>query len=190
MSNFDFNSADRQGSYELIPAKTIVKCAMKINPGGVSDGGWLTVSKNSGADMIAAEFIVTEGVYARARWWAYYVVDNGNETAMNISRQTLRAILESARNVNPEDMSPDAMQKRNITNWGDFNGMEFMCKVGIEKDKTGQYEDKNKILAVITPDMDGYTAMQQPAQPIPAPQVTAQTQATNQTTDAVPAWAQ
>jgi hypothetical protein len=187
MSNYDFNSADKQGSFELIPAKTIVKVSFKINPGGVGDGGWLTISKNSGADMIAAEYTVTEGEYTRSKWWAYYVVDNGNETAMNISRQTLRAILESARNVNPDDASPAAMEKRQITNWGDFNGMEFICKVGIEKDKKGEYDDKNKILEVITPGMDNYTAISQSAPQTftPPPQATTQPQ-----NAAAPAWAQ
>jgi len=183
MSNYDFNNADKQSSFELIPAKTIVRCGMKIKPGGVGDSGWLTVSKNSGADMIAAEFIVTEGEFAKRRWWAYYVVDNGNETAMNISRQTLRAILESARNVKPDDMSPEAMQKRQIANWGDFNGMEFMARIGIEKDKTGQYDDKNKISEVITPDMEEYSYKQSTFTPPTT------TQAPPQQSGAVPDWA-
>jgi len=189
MNNYDLNTADKQSSFDLIPAKTIVKAIMTIRPGGQGDGGWLTDSKTSDAQMISGEFVVTEGEYAKRRWWQYMVISGGkqdakgNSIAGNISRQTLRAILESARGINPDDITPEAMAKRQIKSWGDFNGIEFICRIGVEKDKTGQYDDKNKILEVITPDMKDYAPITQ-TMPQAAPQASA-SPAVN-----VPAWAQ
>ena len=197
MSNYDFNDAEKQGGFELIPAKTVVKAIFNINPGGIGPSGWLTQSKSSDAEMIAVEYIVTEGPHAKSRWWGYLVVSGGKQTpegqsiAGNISRQTLRAILESSRNIKPDDASPEAGEKRKITGWGDFNGLTFICRVGIEVDKTGRYDDKNKILQIITPDMKEYTASigggipAPAAAPIPQAQATTPPPASN-----TPAWAQ
>jgi len=188
----DFNDADKQGSSEPIPAKTVVRVAMKIKPGGYEDGGWITASKSSDARMIAAEFVVIDGPYVGRRWWQYMVVsggklnDKGQSIAGNISRQTLRAILESARNINPDDQGPEAVRKRQIVSWGDFNGMGFLCRVGIEKDKTGQYDDKNKIAEVITPDMPEYSNSSGVGHSMPPPAFIPQPQ---QPPSNVPAWA-
>ena len=35
-------------------------------------------------------------------------------------------------------------QGRRINGWEDFNGIVFWARIGVEKDKTGHYEDKNK----------------------------------------------
>jgi hypothetical protein len=107
-------------------------------------------------------------------------------------------MLESARGVNPTAEDDMARKARQVSSWGDFNGLEFAVEIGIEKDKTGQYGDKNKILKVITPDhknyqrvMDGETIMPDgvkatkgggsPPPPAWAPQ---------KKSDPVPAWAQ
>jgi hypothetical protein len=197
MNDYDFNDAEKQQSFEPIPAKTIVKTIFNIQPGGVGPAGWLTASKSSDAEMVVGEFMVTEGEFIRRRWWQYMVVsggkqnDQGQSIAGNITRQTLRAILESCRNINPDDESAAAMEKRKISGWGDFDRMEFVCRVGIEVDKTGRYADKNKILEIITPDMEGYAV---PPPHVPAtsppqmpPAHAAQTTATGNPT---PAWAQ
>lgn len=159
----DFNSAERQQDFGLIPAKTIVPLVMNIRPGGSGGDGWYTASKNSDAMMLDVEFTVSEGPYAKRKIWQYFVMSggklssNGDSIAGNISRTTLRAILESARNIKPEDASEAAVNARRINSLEDFNGMCFLAKIGIEKDKNGQFEDKNKILAVITPDMKEYS---------------------------------
>lgn len=154
--NFDFNTADKQGSIELIPANTIVPVLMTLRPGGKDAGGWLKESKTSENMMLDCEFTVTEGEFAKRKIWQYMVV-KGSEKAVNISRKTLRAIVEAGRAVRPDDMSQEAINSRKITGWGDLSGMCFPVKVGIEKAQAGSgYSDKNKILMVITPDMPEY----------------------------------
>ncbi len=111
----DYNTADTGGgSFELIPADTIAKVALTIRPGGQGEGGWLTQSQSSDAQYLNCEFVITEGEFAKRKFWSNLTVSGGkvnekNESiAGNISRATLRAILESARNVLPDDESDDA----------------------------------------------------------------------------------
>lgn len=161
-SFFNFNDAEKQSGGELIPDGVIVPVVMNIKPGGVGEGGWLTASKSSDAEMLNCELTVCDGPYAKRKIFTNMTVsggslnDKGESKGGNITRSTLRAILESARNINPNDMSEDAINKRTISGFGDLNGIVFLMKVGIEKDKTGQYADKNKIKTIITPDMRQY----------------------------------
>lgn len=162
--SYDFNNADhQQNGFDLIPAGTIVPLVMTIRPGGSGEGGWLKASNNSDAEMLDCEFVVESGPYAKRKLWQFMVLsggklnDKGDSIAGNISRSTLRAILESARTIMPDDMSDAAIRARIINGWQDFCGIVFLAKIGVEKDKTGQYGDKNKIATVITPDMKDYS---------------------------------
>lgn len=85
----------------------------------------------------------------------------GSETAAKISMRTLRAIVESARNISPSDASPTATAGRQLSDWLDFNGMTFLAKVGtvVEKSqKDGQWYVNNTIKRIITPDDAEYSA--------------------------------
>lgn len=158
----DFNSAEKQTSFDLIPDKTIVPVIMTLNAGGNGDGGWLKSSQTSDNLMLDCKFTVTEGEFAKRKFWQFMVVE-GSEKAANISRKTLRAIIEAARGVNPDDTSNEAINNRKIAGWHELNGLCFPVKVGVEKAKAGSgYNDKNKILLVITPDMPEYVKVQAP----------------------------
>lgn len=154
--SYDFNGADRQSSgFDPIPAGTIVPLTMSIRPGGAGDGGWFKQSQSSDALMLDCEFVVSEGPYAKRKIWQFLIVsggklnERGESTAGNITRATLRAILESARGIRPDDMGESAQAARRIDGWQDFCGLTFIAKLGVEKDKTGQYADKNRIHTVI-----------------------------------------
>ncbi len=110
--NHDYNTADvGGGSFDLIPADTIAKVALTIRPGGESEGGWLTQSKSSDAQYLNCEFVVLEGPYDKRKFWTNLTVsggkvnEDGSSIAGNITRATLRAILESARGFSPADES-------------------------------------------------------------------------------------
>jgi len=62
----------------------------------------------------------------------------------NISKATLRAIVESANGVDPKDTSEDAKAKRVLQSFDDLNGLEFTAKIKIEKGTDG-YADKNTL---------------------------------------------
>ncbi len=160
--NHDYNTADvGGGSFELIPADTIAKVALAIRPGGESEGGWLTQSKQSDAQYLNCEFVVLEGPYDKRKFWGNLTVsggkvnEDGSSIAGNITRATLRAILESARGIKPDDESDEAKRKRLVHGYGDFNGMEFLAKIGVEPARD-QYAAKNKLACAITPDKPEY----------------------------------
>ncbi len=76
MSWNDFNSADDQSGFDVIPKGTLVKVRMTIKPGGHDDasqgwtGGWATRSNTTGAVYLNCEFVVLEGKYARRKVWS------------------------------------------------------------------------------------------------------------------------
>jgi hypothetical protein len=161
---FDYNDADQQRSGELIPEKTVCKLMMTIRPGNAGPEGWLTDSASSDAQYLNAEFTVLEGPFVNRKLWQNMVVSGGKQNekgqsiAGEITRSTLRAMLESARNIQPTDMSEAACVKRRVQSFSEFDQMIFVAKIGIEKGKDG-YQDKNKIAVVITPDKKEYQAV-------------------------------
>ncbi len=160
--NHDYNTADvGGGSFDLIPTGTIARVALTIRPGSEGEGGWLTQSKSSDAQYLNCEFVVLEGPYDKRKFWGNLTVsggkvdEDGSSIAGNITRATLRAILESARGIKPDDESDEAKRKRLVQGYGDFNGMEFWARVGIEPARD-QYAAKNKLAGAITPDKPEY----------------------------------
>ena len=205
MSFFDFNDAEQQQSGELLPAKTLCKVVMVIRPGGYGDDGWRRKS-DSGFEYLDAEMTITSAPYAKRKLWQNVGVGgttDGHQKAAQISRALLRAALESARGIDPKDESDKARQARQVNGWEDFNELEFAIEVGIDKDKTGQYGDKNKIQKVITPDHSKYQQIingetivpdgvkTAKAEPASAPQWSqGQEKAEQKPANPVPAWAQ
>ena len=190
--NMDFNDAESNSSFDLIPSGTVAPMVMTIRPGKAGDGGWETASQSSDATYLNCEFQITEGKYANRKFWGNFVVsggktdESGNSIAANITRSTLRGILESARGIKPDDESDDAKKKRVVCGYGDFSGMEFVGKIGIEKAKPGSgYEDKNKLVAAVPVTSKDYAAAKSGASasgsPAPAP--------SNTGGGSVPAWA-
>jgi hypothetical protein len=190
----DFNNAPGQRSFELIPNNTIAVVQINIRPGGEGDDGLLKRAQNGLCRMLDIELIVAEGLYEKRKLWTPLVVEtlegatDGHAKAVDISMGRLRAILESVRNVKPQDVS-EAAKKARIATFDDFDSMRFLAKIGIEPGKDG-YKDKNVILEVITPDMKDWR---------PVTQVTpAEAAATNMAADradgqtapiAIPEWA-
>lgn len=158
MSFFDFNDAQEQMGGELIPAKTLAKVVCAIRPGGHGEHGWLTRS-DSGFEYLNLELTICSEPLAKRKIFQNAGVGgttDGHKKAAEITRAMLRAALESARGINPKDESDKARAARQVQGFGDFNEMEFAIEVGIDKDKTGQYSDKNKIQKVLTPDHKDY----------------------------------
>lgn len=158
MSFWDFNTAAPQQSGDLIPAKTQAKVVSLVRAGQHGDGGWLTQSE-SGFEYLDFEFTICSSPYAKRKVWQMAGVGgttDGHAKAAEITRSLLRAMLESARGIDPKAEDELARKGRQVKSWGDFSGLEFAVEIGIEKNKTGQYPDKNKILKVITPDNKNY----------------------------------
>lgn len=167
----DFNNASEQREGGLIPAETVAVVHLTIRPGNAGEGGWLKRSKDGSSFGIDAEFTVVEGTHAKRKFWKLFTVEGateGHAKAAEISASQLRAILESARGVRPDDESDAAKAARRVGSWGDFNGLRFVAKIGIEKGKEG-YKDKNTLDAAVTPDRKAWVKVEQVAQQITAP---------------------
>jgi len=161
----DFNDADaQQGAFDLIPKGTILPLRMSIKPGGHDDlnqgwtGGYATESFETAAVYLACEFVVTGGPYAKRKMWSNVGLHSRKgPTWGQMGRSFIRAALNSARGVHPQDNSPQAAAARRINSFADLDGIEFIARVDVEKDAKG--EDRNVVKLAIEPDHKDYAAL-------------------------------
>ena len=95
----------------------------------------------------------------------------------------MRSIIESARNINPDDTTPNAQQARQLNSIEDLNAMELCIKIGIEKGTNG-YADRNRLIIPLTPNQAGYIGGSNPTPPVAPQAQPQQSQSGN-----VPDWA-
>ncbi len=161
----DFNDADSQQSgFDLIAKGTIVPVRMTLKPGGHDDaaqgwgGGYATQSFETGSVYLAAEFVVTAGAHAKRKMWSNIGLHSPKgPTWGQMGRSFIRAALNSARNVHPQDNSPQAAAARRIQGFHELDGLEFLARVDIEKDAKGQ--DRNVVKLAVEPDHPEYARL-------------------------------
>jgi len=160
----DFNDAEDQAAFDVIPPKTLVKVRMTLKPGGYDNpnlgwtGGYATRNHTTGAAYLSAEFVVLEGPFARRKIWSLIGLHSEKGPAWgNMGRSFLRAILHSARGIHPDDNSPHAQAGRCIQSFADLDGLEFVARIDVEKDQNG--EDRNVIRTAIQPGQRDYAAL-------------------------------
>ena len=203
MTYFDFNDANDQSSFDLIPKGTLVRVRLSIRPGGFDDaaqgwdGGYATRNANTGSVYLNCEFVVLEGEYARRKLWSLIGLYSPKGPSWgNMGRTFIKGMLNSARGLHPADMGPQTQNARRIDGFADLDGLEFLAKVEWEKDQNGQ--DKAVIKQAIQPDHRDYAALMGgahapapasvPATPNAAP--TATTTAARPPVAGRPSWAQ
>lgn len=193
----DMNNAELQGNGGAgpIPEDSVVPFTMTIRaPKAGKEGTTHAMFCRSpkGNEYIDVEF-EAQGTYAGRKVWQNFTLA-GSETAAKISMRTLRAIVESARNISPSDASPTATAGRQLSDWLDFNDMQFLAKVGTvveQSQKDGQYYVNNTIKRIITPDDAEYAAGEWISdKPLPAiPEAgAAPAQESKSAPSAAPAW--
>lgn len=163
----DFNDAEaQQGEFNLIPKGTQALVRMSIKPGGHDDaskgwtGGYATASDETGAVFLSCEFVLLTGPFAKRKIWSNVGLhSNKGSTWANMGRSFIKAVLNSSRNIHPDDKSPEAQRARQIRSFGDLDGAEFAARIGIEKD--GRDEHRNTIRLVIEPDHQDYAELMQ-----------------------------
>ena len=157
----DFNTAETQtsGSGELIKDNTIAPVRLSMRGEKTTNAG--------DARMLDCEFVITEGPYAKRRFWGLMMITSngsvGHDKAVQITSSRIRGMLESAYGVYPDDESEGAMAARVLSDWTDLDGLEFVAKIGIEKGTQG-YSDKNVLKSAVTPDSTDYAGFK-PAKP-------------------------
>ena len=170
----DFNDAEDQREFALIPPKTLAKVIMTIRPGGYDDasqgwtGGYATRSDKTGAVYLNAKFTILEGLFAkRVVFGMIGLYSPKGPDWTNMGRSFLRAILNSARGIHPADQTPQAQTARRIRGFADLDGLKFVVRIDVEKDQNG--EDKNVVKAAIQPDSKEYAALMGIVSHAPAP---------------------
>jgi hypothetical protein len=151
----DFNDAEPQIEFDLIPTNTIAKARLTIKSGDDFSTPGLTKSKNGDSAYINCEYVIMEGPYTKRRVFDKIGV-RGSDMWVMMGRSRIRAILESAKNIDPKDSSDAALQARHIELYSELDGLEPLIKIGIETDRSGVYQNKNKVLSIITPDKQIY----------------------------------
>jgi hypothetical protein len=153
---YDFSDAPIQDHGGLIPNGTIARLRLDIKyPSEPGDCPELTRSTSSQAQYLDCEITITSSPMEDRKLWQKISIVNVSDKALGINRAILRAILEGARSIQPDDMSDNAIRGRQVSSLSEFNGIQFAAKIGVEKGVNG-YKDKNKISMVITPDKPEY----------------------------------
>ena len=197
----DNNPQERE--FSLTPNGTVCRAVMVVKQGDMEipefgAGMWFKKSMSTAAKWMELEFTIVGGEYDRRKFWDRVFVDgdkmgpSGMPQAKEIGLRTLKSLIESARNIDPADMSPQAQQARNISGVFDLNALEICAKVGIKKGTNG-YADSNRLIAALTPNSREFVPSgQAPVMQTPAAaqnmQQTAPAQP--QASGAVPSWAQ
>jgi hypothetical protein len=165
----DLNEASGQWEFDLIPADTIVILAIKVRGGGAGPDGTLRRSKDGRSEGLDLELTVCDGPFIKRKLWTLLTLQGeseGHAEAGRIAATTLRAIIESARGVRPDDQNEAAKQQRRLKSYLELDGMRFVARVGLEPAKNG-YDAKNKLASVVTPDMQAWRAPNQSTAPAP-----------------------
>jgi hypothetical protein len=186
----DFNSAGPQRSFDLIPEGTTATVRLIIRPGNTGEGGWLRRAKDGNSEALDCEFEVIDGEFAKRKFWALFTISgttDGHAEAARISGERLRAILESARGIKPDDKSDAAKEARRIKSYGDFDGLTFIARIGVDPPRNG-YNAKNKLDRVITPNETGWHPATQKTGPVTPPSTPAKS-ASDPARIAKPSWA-
>lgn len=195
MSWMDFSNAEQQIG-DVIPQGTLAKVHMKIRPGGYNDdsqgwtGGYARRKDETGAVMLDCEFTVMGGPYNKRKVWSFIGLHSpkGPKWA-EMGRAFIRAALESARGIDPNDQSEKAMAARRINGLADLDGMEFVAKIDVEEGQNG-YGDKNKIQNVVGVKHKDYAAAMQGTAAAPTSAPSPQQSAPQSNGGSLPAWAQ
>jgi len=166
---YDYTDAPPVRDLELIPHGTIATLVLHVRPGGVGEDGMLKRTRAGDAEMLDCELAIADGPHTKRKFWERWIVSGttaGQAQAAEIARSTLRAILDSAFGLKPDDISPQARAARTVS-LKQFEGVSFIGKIGIEKgrpknDGSGEnWPDKNILLAVITPDKKDWHPLEQ-----------------------------
>ncbi|MBB4267708.1 hypothetical protein [Roseospira visakhapatnamensis] len=160
----DLNDAGPQmaPASDLIPDGTFAKVKLTLRPGGVDgptpdDRGLLKPSQNSDVKMLDCEFTVVGGRFDRRKFWQLLTVAggkadaNGQSIGWNITKSTIRAMVESALGINPKDDGAEAKQKRTLPSLKALDGIAFYAWIMVEPASSAQYKDQNKLANVVVP---------------------------------------
>jgi hypothetical protein len=163
---FDYTDAPPP-SFDLIPDGTVATVSLHIRPGGIGEDGMLKRSANGDCELLDCEFTVLDGTYKGRKFWHNLLLvgtTDGQKKMAAGNIGVLKAILDSALGLMPNDTSAEARTARTVSVKA-FEGKNFIAKIGEEKGGPkkdgGNYPDKNVLAGAITKDKTGWHPVEQ-----------------------------
>jgi hypothetical protein len=155
----NFNDAEDQISYELIPHKTIAKVRLLLKKGNhvtkELPDGYATKSKSGSCVYLACEFVILSGEYENRKVWSNIGLHSDKSPLYaEIGRSTIKAILNSAHGLHKADKSPEAEKQRQIKSFADLDNL--ICTVEITINDNDD-KPRNEVRTIITPDHAKYS---------------------------------
>lgn len=143
----DFNQAEEQREFVQGPVPAGSRVLLKIElqdpkPEYAAKPGSIVSKASSGMYQLNVQFTVMAGSYNGYHWFENMALPEGQQQikltdgqrdACRISYARMRAIIESARGIDPKDNSPRAQNGRKLNRYEDLNGMVFPARLGIKK---------------------------------------------------------
>jgi len=184
---FDLTQAEPNsgGDFELIPAKTIAPVIMNIRETKQTRAG--------DAEYLSIEYTVTAGKFERRKVFGMAMITSngtdGHNKAVEISTSFFLEVVQSAYGI--KDLTaPEAIEYLRGFDTDSMQGIEFLARIGVEKDKTGEYEDKNVISGPVLPTAKTYEGFEPKPMPKAGAAGTTSTQQAAAPAENKPAWAQ
>jgi hypothetical protein len=147
---FDYTDAPPP-SFDLIPDGTVAGVSIYIRAGNVGEDGMLKRNKNGDCEMLDFEFTILDGPSKSRKFWHNLLLvgtTDGQKRMAATNLGVLKAILDSALGLKPNDVSAEARAARTVSvKW--FDGKSFIAKIGVEKGgpkndgSGGNWPDKN-----------------------------------------------
>ena len=155
----NFNDAEDQMSYELIPHKTIAKVRLLLKKGNHVTKEWpdgyASLSKSRTCVYLSCEFVILGGEYENRKIWSNIGLHSDNSDKYGeIGRSMIKAILNSAHGLHSKDKSPEAEKQRQINSFAGLDNLQVVAEITVN-DKGDQ--PRNEIKTIITPDHARYS---------------------------------
>jgi hypothetical protein len=168
---FNYNDADDQDDRSIIPNEPY-QLKIAIKRGGNGADGFLRLAKNLRGLMLECTYTVVDNDEHAGRNIKDFITVEFDETdspefpldrnrledyrtSVRLGRVRVKAIINSAFGLNPDDKSEAAQAKRNIDNHGALTGLVFWGEINTKPAANG-YGPRNALVRVIVPGDDDY----------------------------------
>lgn len=166
MSMIDLNDEQeqRERNYGPVPAGSKVLVRLEVQkPKYASRDDEMVAMTKSGLLQLQCKIEVCAGSYEGCWWYENITLpsssqtirlDENLQTACRIGGSMLRAIIESARRIDPKATDQKSVRARQVNAWLDFDGLEFPARLGIDKrpyeGKDGKTYWNNRLGSIIS----------------------------------------
>ncbi|MDE6735608.1 MAG: hypothetical protein K2J64_09110 [Desulfovibrio sp.] len=163
MIDLNHEEEQRERNYGPVPAGSRVLLRLSVlKPNYPSRDDEMLAETRNGLLQLACKLEVAAGSYEGCAWYENITLPPSSQatsltdkqrTASRIGGALLRAIVESARRIDPKATDARSCRGRSVNGWLDFDGMEFPAKVKLDKEpyigKDGRTYWRNRISTVI-----------------------------------------